>query len=348
MKLKRLLLLPFFLVTSSYAVYQQQWFSQFQESDDGIQFVCEWQCVALIAPLAGSDYVDLQGTVQGSGIVGYGFLVGQQIAPAQTLPVWWTTSIDQRFTFNELPFYSQIPQDAQLVIVVEGTLSATMFSASLWSLWISQKIWNGFKQALEYKEYNPRTINFLEWPMWNGKYINQVFFRWIIWFLLLAFLRYFFANDTKQKKKAVYLWIGVLAFFWIFFDFFSTVNQIKIYNQTMSATTLMENGRVGRTSDFYQFLDFIKTKFPTWIQGAFIAPYPFEFEWKYHIYPDVKFNALTWVQYIFVYNPYGSQAPFDFVDPMYSGGILTWKDLMFSVQEEIVRRPYAKIYILKK
>jgi hypothetical protein len=30
----------------------------------------------------------------------------------------------------------------------------------------------------------------------------------------------------------------------------------------MSATNIMENGRVGRSSDFYQFLDFIKTKVP--------------------------------------------------------------------------------------
>ena len=142
--------------------------------------------------------------------------------------------------------------------------------------------------------------------------------------------------------------IGVLVFFRLFFDFFSTNNQVKIYKQTMSATNIMENGRVGKSSDFYQFLDFIKTKVSVWAEGAFIAPYPFEFEGKYHIYPDVKFDVITWVDYLFVYNPYGAQAPFGFIDPIYADGVLSRNTLTFPVQEEIVRQPHAKIYILKK
>jgi len=125
-----------------------------------------------------------------------------------------------------------------------------------------EKFGNGFRQALEYNEYNPRTINFLEWPLRNGKYINQAFFWPIVILLLLAVLRYFFSTQVKDKKRAIAFGIGTLVFFWLFFDFFSTINEVKIYNQTMSAKNIMENGRVGRSSDFYQFLDFIKTKVP--------------------------------------------------------------------------------------
>ena len=126
-----------------------------------------------------------------------------------------------------------------------------------------EKFVKGFRQALEYKEYNPRTINFLEGPMWNGKYINQAFFRPIVILLLLAVISYYFSNKPKDKKRAMLFGIGVLVFFRLFFDFFSTNNQVKIYKQTMSATNIMENGRVGKNSDLYQFLDFIKTKVPT-------------------------------------------------------------------------------------
>jgi hypothetical protein len=129
--------------------------------------------------------------------------------------------------------------------------------------------------------------------MRNGKYINQAFFRWIIFFLALALLSYRFSTSRKNKQNAIWFGVGVIVFFWIFFDFFSTNNQVKIYNQTMSATNIMENGRVGRSSDFYQFLDFIKTKVPNKEKGFFVAPYPFQVEGPYHIYPAVKFGAIT-------------------------------------------------------
>lgn len=87
MKSKRLLLLLVFVAFPSFAQYQQQGFAQFQALDGNMQFVCEEQCFALIGPIAGSDTVTLQGNFEGNGIVGYGFVVGQQIVPAHTLPI---------------------------------------------------------------------------------------------------------------------------------------------------------------------------------------------------------------------------------------------------------------------
>jgi len=37
---------------------------------------------------------------------------------------------------------------------------------------------------------------------------------------------------------------------------------VRIYEDVMDAPNIMQNGRVGKDSDFYQFLDFIKTKVP--------------------------------------------------------------------------------------
>jgi len=295
-----------------------------------------------------SDYISLNGTLQGNGIIWYGFLVGQQVAPGETIHINWETILNQQFIFAKNQYYDQIPPGAQVIMVVQGAVTWNHVNMEFWALSFFDKFANWFRQALEYREYNPRTINFLEWPMWNGKFINQYFFVWIIILLAVALIAYRFSTERKDKRNSILFGAGVLIFFWIFFDFFSTNNQIKIYKQTMSATNIMENGRVGRNSDFYTFLDFIKTKVPKWSQWSFIAPYPYNFEWKYHIYPDVKFNILTWVKYIFYYNSYGAQAPFNFKDPIYANGVLTWDTLSFPVQEEIVRKPYAKIYILKK
>ena len=87
MKIKRLLLLLMFVAFPTFAAYQQQGFAQFQELDGNINFVCTGQCFALIGPIAGSDYISLNGNLQGNGSIGYGFLVGQQIAPADTIQV---------------------------------------------------------------------------------------------------------------------------------------------------------------------------------------------------------------------------------------------------------------------
>ena len=64
MKFKRLLVLLVFFALPSFAAYQQQGFTQFQELDGNINFVCDSQCFALLGPLAGSDYISLNGMLQ--------------------------------------------------------------------------------------------------------------------------------------------------------------------------------------------------------------------------------------------------------------------------------------------
>jgi len=347
MKFKWLLFLLLFVWLPTFAAYQQQGFIQFQELDGNVDFVCTGQCVAVISPLAWSDYLALHWTLQGNGMIWYGFLVGQQIMPGENIQINGDAVLNQQFFLSKLPFYSQIPPEAQIVLIAQGNITWYHIWLNLWLLNVFEKLSNGFKDALQYKEYNPRTINFLEWPMWNGRYINQVFFWFIIIWLLFAVLWYFFSQEKKQKRNAISFGVWFLVFFRVFFDMFSTINQVKIYNQTMSATNIMENGRVGRSSDFYLFLDFIKTNMPTWKRCSFIASYPFDFEGKYHMYPYLKFWSITWVQCLFYYNPYWPNNWFWFLDPTYSSGILLWNDLQFEVQKEIIWKPYAKIYLLK-
>jgi len=327
--------------------YSSQWFVKFQEGLWWtIDFECTNQCVALLGPLSPSDYLQIKGTIQWNWNIGYWFLVWQQIYPWDGTPINWWWDIDHQFSFSKVSFLSQIPSDSQVALLVQWNIIWSQISLQMWSLGLFEKFRNWFNQALEYKSYNPRTINFLEWPMRNGKYINQAFLWRIIWFLALAVLIYSFSTEKKNRQKAVYFGIWVIAFFWIFFDFFSTVNEVKIYKDATDATNIMENGRVGKDSDFYQFLDFIKTKVPKGEKWFFLAPYPYYFEWKYHVYPNVKFDKIDNVKYIFYYNPYGANTPFEFKDPIYTSGVLNVSTGKYLVDEEIVRKPYAKIYRL--
>lgn len=337
-----------YVFLSSASAFQQQGFTSYQEwYGNKIDFSCESQCVIVVDKLWGSDYLQINGQTQWNGTIGYGFLVGEQIAPGETMQINWWGVLDQKFNFSNNPYRDQIPKDASVVLIVQGKVKGSGVGVSVGFFSFFEKFWNGFKQALEYKEYNPRTINFLEGPMWNGEYINKYFFPWIIRLLVFVVIGYYLSTKKNNKEKAVLFGIGVLVFFRVFFDFFSTVNQVKIYKQVMSATNIMENGRVGRSSDFYPFLEWIKTQVPKKEKWFFIAPYPFDFEGKYHIYPDVKFDVITWVNYLFVYNPYGPNNPFDFKDPVYSGWMLFWEDVQFSISKEIIWNDHAKIYLLK-
>ncbi|MCF7834533.1 hypothetical protein K9M48_00560 [Candidatus Gracilibacteria bacterium] len=335
-----------FFISFSFA-YQQQGFDNYNEANGSINFKCTNQCFLLIGPVVENDFININGDIQGNGVIGYGFLVGEQIYPGETLQINGG-NIDKNFVLAGSQIYSQIPGESQLVLLFQGSLQGNNIGINGGIMGVFDKFFNGFNQSLEYKPYNPRTINFLEGPMRNGKYINQAFFKTILILILLSFISYIFSSKKDNKRKSIYFGIGILVFFRIFFDFFSTVNEIKIYKDVMDAPNIMENGRVGKDSDFYQFLDFIKTKVPNGEKGAFIAPYPFYFEGKYHIYPDVKFDLITGVNYIFYFNSYGLQAPFDFKDPIYSDGILFREKLEFKVDQEIIRNPHAKIYILKK
>ncbi len=348
--MKKIILILIWFILSIWfsSAYQQQWFDNYNEINWSLNFQCSTQCIILIWQVSANDFVNIKWSLKWVWILWYWFVVWQQIYPGETIQINWWWDIDQKFVLSNSQVYWQLPWDAQLALLIQWNFVWSQININWWIMWIFDNFINWFNWALQYKSYNPRTINFLEWPMRNWKYINQAFFKTILILLWLSIFWYFFSSKKENKKKSIYFWVWVIVFFWIFFDFFSTVNEMKIYNDVMDAPNIMENWRVWKDSDFYQFLDFVKTQVPKWVQWAFIASYPFYFEWKYHIYPDVKFNLITWVDYIFFYNPYWVQAPFGFIDPTYNSWILLRNDLKFSIQKEIQRKPYAKIYILKK
>ena len=329
--------------------YEQYWFSEYREKSWNSTFSCTNQCYITLGQKWDIDYINLQWSANGNWTIAYWFTIWDQIAIINQQNIFLNTQVNESINFSEYAqYFSSIPDDANLIVLFNWTINWDLnIDADAFSLW--EKISQWWKQASQYYEYNPRTINFLEWPMWNWKYINQYFFKFMI-ILIASWIIWYLVANKKEKHKALIWIIWVLAFFWVFFSFFSTRNQIKIYKDAVDASNIMENWRVWKNSDFYQFLDFIKTKVPNWEKWYFIAPYPFDFEWKYHIYPDVKFWNITWVNYIFYYNPYWSEATSSlwFKEPKYSDNTLSrdWNKL--NVSDVIDYADYAQIYILKK
>ncbi|MEI6774016.1 MAG: hypothetical protein WCL18_04360 [bacterium] len=55
-------------------------------------------------------------------------MVGQQMAPGETIQIHGDTTISQKFSFTQLPFYSQLPKEAQVVLMVQGTVTGSQIA----------------------------------------------------------------------------------------------------------------------------------------------------------------------------------------------------------------------------
>ena len=240
MKIKRLLLLLMFVAFPTFAAYQQQGFAQFQELDGNINFVCTGQCFALIGPIAGSDYISLNGNLQGNGSIGYGFLVGQQIAPADTIQVNWDIMINQQFPFAKLPFYVQLPKEAQLIILVQGSVMGSQFTANIWFMDFYQKIGQWRKDFRQMEPLTPYSINLRYGVKINGTSLLQYGYRI---FLLAALYILFFVKWDKNKKFrniffrgiGIFLFIGIrnlITYTWIVDQGIKTYVQPSMENKT--------------------------------------------------------------------------------------------------------------------
>lgn len=344
---KKLFILFFLLFSFNLSYwYENQWFDKYSENKEKVTFECNKQCFIVLGKKENSDFVEIIWNVKWNWSIWYWFLNWQKIIPAEFYKFWWDENITQKFLFTNLAYYSQLIPDIGVVLIIDWDVKASDITLRKWTIWLFESIENWFSEALKYREYNPRTINFLEWPTWNWKYINEVFFPFIIFILFFAFIWYLF-GEWDVRRKFLYFLVWTLAFSWLFFDFFNVTNQIKIYDDVKSVKNIMQNGRVGKQNDLYWFLDFIKTKVPSKEKWFFISPYPFDFEWKYHIYPQVKFDKIDKVKYLFYYNPYWKNAPFNFKDPVYNSWKLLYNSWSYDIEKEIIWKDYAKIYILK-
>lgn len=255
MKIKRILVSFLFFTIPVFAEYQQQGFSQFQESDGNMDFVCENQCVALIGSFAGSDFADLQWSFDGEGIIWYGFLVGQQVVPGETIQIAWKTSINQQFSFNVLQFYSQIPEDAQLVFIAQGNVFWSQVMLNIWAMSFYQKIALGRKDFWKMETLTPYSINLRYGITILGKSFLQYGYR--IFVLAILYILVFIKTSKEKKLRMIFFrWIGIFFFIGIR----NFVTDIWIVNQWLKnyAYQSQEQKTFFDLGDYISFTDKIR------------------------------------------------------------------------------------------
>ncbi|GAB0174364.1 MAG: hypothetical protein HHAS10_02430 [Candidatus Altimarinota bacterium] len=339
-----------------FTVLQKQGFESFTSKTSGSEFVCEQQCFIILGNLNKNEFIEFSGDISGKGVIGYGFLNGNQILAGGLENIEDTTKREKKFNFSSLPYYSQLPKEMPIILIVNGALTGKNFQVNIGQYDPLSRFIENFKSATHYTPFTPRTINFLEGPMWGGVYINKAFFPIILFLLSAALIWSMFEKESHGRfKKSILFGFFILVFFWIFFDFFSSFNQVRMYKDFASAPNFMSNGRLAKNGDFYQFLDFVRSQVKSSSKGNFIAPYPYDSEGKYHMYPYVKFKDPEELEYVFTYNPYGGDAPFGFVDPIYdeNSKILSWnpgenRSYRWNIEKVQSFGDFGKIYVIQK
>jgi len=286
------------------SAFQQQGFSTYQEwYNNSMNFSCESQCIVLLWTLGSNDYLRIQGAVEGQGTMGFWFLVGQQVAPGPMMNIGWQWAMDQRFSFSDVQFISQIPKEAQVLLIVQGNVKGSEVKADLRFLSLFQKFDQWWKDFWVFDAYKPYTINFLYGPKMFGKSANDIFYR--IFAIICAILLFKFWWKSKKFTNWVLILLCALwVVYWIrMYSELYTYRKADYQNRVkpeFAQKTFRDDG------DLYQFIDFVKTNLFTWTACIHSAPYKswdFDTKTKYHLYPEIDMASTdTWCEYILIYN----------------------------------------------
>ena len=98
---------------------QTQGFESYKESASGAQFVCKKQCFIVLTGMGQNEFIRIVGDISGKGVIGYGYINGQQIVPGEFLQISGTKKFEETLVFAKNPYYPQIPKNMPVVIVLE-------------------------------------------------------------------------------------------------------------------------------------------------------------------------------------------------------------------------------------
>lgn len=209
--------------------YQQQWFSQYQEWTEWISFNCSSQCVIMLWQKDKIDYLDLEWTVKWNWVIGYWFLIWDQVSLLNQYGVVVSSDIKDSMNFAEYEqYFASVPWDTDLMLLVNWNINWNIkLNSGKFSF--GQRINQWWKDFWQMETFTPYSINLRYWIilMWMSivKY-------WYILFVVLAVLILIFKKwKRKQKYRTIfYLWLWMFLFIWIR----NAITYTSILNQGLS------------------------------------------------------------------------------------------------------------------
>ncbi|MBF0105390.1 MAG: hypothetical protein HQM16_08705 [Deltaproteobacteria bacterium] len=150
---------------------------------------------------------------------------------------------------------------------------------------------NRVKELFRFARFIPATINYITIPTWRGQRFSRpvVFGLGCALSLLLPFC--FAVANSRGRRYFSSLAVFLVVVVWLFFDVIHTINQTRMCHWFVAAEDIMQNSRAAdASSEFPNFLTFIKDHIPRGKRGIFLLPYPMHFEGTYHAYPHVRLS----------------------------------------------------------
>lgn len=231
------------------SAYENQWFASYQELYWNIEFQCDSQCFVMIWDAKLWDYIQLNWSAEWNGIVWYWFLQWQQIIPWWTVQVVQIASLNQRFTFSDSPYRSQLLKntDTKIMIVVQWNIKWKL-NIKLWETWPIDKIFQSWKKFRQTETMTPYSINLRYGVTMWWKSIVQY---WYIIFIIASLIILTFGKG-KKKDNIIRLWFRAL---WIFL--FIWLRNLITYSQIVHQWLQSYTNQITDNKTFFDLWDYI-------------------------------------------------------------------------------------------
>lgn len=307
---KFLILLVLFIVPTlswaeiAVAPHQNQGFETYSESSVWTRFNCKKQCFIILWGMGQSEYIKLRGQISGSGSIGYGFLNGQQIIPGEFRSVTSRMTMNDKILFSNNQYFSQIPKELPIVIVISGEVASDNIAMNLWNLTFGETIvrsWNQFFKTENLAQYS---INLL-----YGYSVWETSLTWILsllFFIVVLGIIFVYSFDRRRFFLPIFI-AGII--FVVFYDLREQINLSMVrkgYYDTYDNKPTLEQKNwfgIGYYPDILEKASQYVVQNPVWqkIYLAAMQNFPLFGYSQYHLHPaetlfvdDMK--NITWAK----------------------------------------------------
>lgn len=310
-----------------------QGFESYIESAEGTQFSCKKQCFIVLGALESADYLSWLGNISGSGSVGYGFVNGQQIIPGEFRSITPNMTINERMSFSDNQYYSQIPKELPIVIVINGEIATQGLSIHLGILSFAEvmtKNWEWFWKTENLAQYS---INLL-----YGYTVWQTSFTWILsllFFIIAIGIVFVYGFESRRFFFPVFL-IGMI--FTVFYDLREHTNLYemrKLYYDGYVNVPVLEQKNwfgIGYYPDVLEKVSQYVNQNPVWqkVYLAAVQNFPLFGYSQYRLHPaDTIFvqaakdivSAKKWDIFIRYFSPLSVMDGWEIVYSSQDGGV---------------------------
>lgn len=208
--------------------YENQWFTNYKETQNNISLKCDKQCFIIANKKDINNYLEISWNIKWNWIIWYWFFNWKQIVPWEFIEIKKENNLDKKFLFKNLAFYEQLVPEIPVVIVMEWNIESNDFSFNLWKTTFSENISWAWENFWQIESLTPYSINLRYWVKINWTSIISIFY--VLFFIVFIIL--LFIKKYRNKETIITLWVIFFLFIWFrnLYTYWNIVNDwLKSY-----------------------------------------------------------------------------------------------------------------------